>query len=150
MAVFTPTVTYYPEGVVSIRSEDSTAYTTVLQSMGSFVYGVEGIYLKADNVEQILQNFTFNNYDVNGNKQNVVKVNAVDPYQKQPSINTSLLGQDVVFDGRTSLDFEILPNERVNMTFYTKQVANRDELTPTYFYCDDFFTSQLNITNDFL
>lgn len=150
MAVFTPTVTYYPDGVVSVVSEDRTPYSVVVESMGSFVYGVESVYLKAENVEQILQNFTFNNYDVNGNIQSIVKVNTVDPYQKQPSINTSLIGEDVVFDGRTSLDFKILPNEQINMSFYTKQVANRDELKPTYFFCDDFFTSQLNITNDFL
>lgn len=150
MAVYTPTVTYYPDGVVSVVSEDSTKYSTILQSMGSFVYGVEGVYIKAENIDQILQNFTFNSYDVNGNIQNIVKVNAVDPYQKQASLNTSLLGEDIVFDGRTNLDFKILPNEKVNMSFYTKELANRNGLTPTYFFCDDFFTTQLKITNDFL
>lgn len=150
MAIYTPTVTYYPDGVVNVVSVDSTKYSTIVESMGSFVYGIEGVYIKAENVEQILQNFTFNRYDVNGNLQNFVDVITVDPYQRQASVNTSLVGKDIVFDGRTSLSFEILPNENVNIGFYTKQMANRDCLPPTEFYCNDFFTSQLKITNDFL
>jgi hypothetical protein len=150
MAVYTPTVTYYPDGVVSVASIDNTNYSTIVESMGSFVYGVEEVYIKSENVDQILQNFTFNSYDANGNLQNFVDVITVDPYQKQSAVNTSLVGKDIVFDGRTSVDFEILPNENVNMVFTTKQLSNRDELKPTYFFCDDFFTSQLNITNDFL
>jgi len=57
---------------------------------------------------------------------------------------------DVVLDGRTNLNFTILPNESVSLILYTNQMSNRDCVQPTGFFCDDFFVSQLNIKNDYI
>jgi hypothetical protein len=150
MAVYTPTITTYADGVVSVISTDSTAYQTIINSMGSFVYGVNEIYIKANSNDQILESFKFNRYNVNGNLESFVDAPTIDPYQYQSSIFLDMKKDDVVLDGRTNLNFTILPNESVSLILYTNQMSNRDCVQPTGFFCDDFFVSQLNIKNDYI
>lgn len=150
MATYTPTITTYGDGVVSVISTDGTSYQTLLNSMGSFVYGVSEMYIKANSNEQVLESFKFNRYNVNGNLESFVDAPTIDPYQYQSSIFLEMKRDNVVLDGRTSLNFTILPNESVSMILYTEQMANRDCVQPTGFFCDDFFTSQLNISNDYI
>lgn len=150
MAVYTPTVTTYGDGVVSVVSTDSTSYNTLLNSMGSFIYGVSEMYIKANDNDQVLESFKFNRYNVNGNLESFVDAPTIDPYQYQSSIFLDMKGQGVVLDGRTNLNFTILPNESVSLILYTEQMSNRDCVQPTGFFCDDFFVSQLNISNDYI
>lgn len=150
MAIYTPTVTTYGDGVVSVSSTDSTSYNTLLNSMGSFVYGVSEMYIKANSNDQVLESFKFNKYNVNGNLESFVDAPTIDPYQYQSSIFLDMKGENVVLDGRTNLNFTILPNESVSLILYTEQMSNRDCVQPTGFFCDDFFISQLNISNDYI
>jgi hypothetical protein len=150
MATYTPTITTYGDGVVSVVSTDGTSYETILNSMGSFVYGVSEMYIKADSNDQILESFKFNRYNVNGNLESFVDAPTIDPYQYQSSIFLDMKRDDVVLDGRTNLNFSILPNESVSLILYTNQMSNRDCLPKTEFFCDDFFISQLNIKNDYI
>lgn len=150
MAIYTPTVTTYADGVVSVISQDSTSYNTLLNSMGSFVYGVSEIYIKANDNDQISESFKFNRYDVNGTLESFVDAPTIDPYQYQSSIFLEMKKDNVILDGRTNLNFTILPNESVSLILYTEQMANRDCVQPTDFFCDDFFISQLNIKNDYI
>ena len=48
--------------------------------MGSFVYGVESIYVKANSNEQILKGFTVEQYDVNG---------YIKSFEQKPTIDLS-------------------------------------------------------------
>ena len=150
MATYTPTITTYGNGVVTVLSTDGTSYETILNSMGSFVYGVSEMYIKAENNDQILEAFKFNRYDVNGTLESFVDAPTIDPYQYQSSVFVPLVKDNVVLDGRTNLNFTILPNESVSLILYTNQMSNRDCLPPTKFFCDEFFISQLNISNDYI
>ena len=139
MPVFIPTITTYVNGVVTVTSTDPTPYSTIIQSMGSFIYEVGEIYLKSNANSQILQSYQFNKYNVNGNLESYVQVPAIDPYQFQSSIFVKLVKENVFLDGRTNLDFTILPNESLYMILYTKQIANRDLVPETNFFNNDFF-----------
>ena len=150
MAVYTPTITTYADGVVSVVSQDSTSYSTLINSMGSFVYGISEMYIKANSNDQVLESYKFNRYNVNGNLESFVDAPTIDPYQYQSSIFLDMKRDDVVLDGRTNLNFTILPNESFYLILYTNQMANRDCVAPTGFFCDDFFISQLNINNDYI
>ena len=131
MPIFPPTITTYPNGVVTVSSQDSTSYSAIIQSMGSFVYGVSEMYLKAN--------------DANGTLESYVDTPTIDPYQFQSSIFFKLAKDNVVLDGRTNLDFTLLPSESLYMIFYTKQLANRDLTPRTNFFNNDFF----NLFNDY-
>ena len=145
MPVYSPTVTTFVNGVVTVTSTDTTPYNTIIQSMGSFYYGVGEIYLKANSNSQILQSYQFNKYNVNGNLESYVQLPAIDPYQFQSSLFVKLIKNDVILDGRTNLDFTLLPSETLYIIFYTSQLANRDLVPRTNFFNNDFF----NLFNDY-
>lgn len=145
MPIFAPTITNYPNAVVTVISNDATPYSSIIQSMGSFVYEISEMYLKANNNSQILQTYQFNNYDVNGTLASFVDVTTIDPYQFQSSLFFKLTKDNVVLNGRTNLDFVVLPNESLYIIMYTKQLANRDLIPKTNFFNIDFF----NLFNDY-
>jgi hypothetical protein len=86
MPLYIPTITTFVNGVVTVTSTDATPYNTIINSMGSFVYGIKEMYLKANSNNQILQSYQFNRYDVNGALESYVDVPAIDPYQFQTSL----------------------------------------------------------------
>lgn len=145
MPIFIPTITTYVNGVVTVTSNDATPYSSIINSMGSFVYGVSDMYLKANANSQILEAYQFNRYDVNGTLQSYVDVPTIDPYQFQSSLFLKLTRENVVLDGRTNLDFTLLPSETLYIIFYTTQLANRDLVPRTNFFNNDFF----NLFNDY-
>ena len=145
MPIFIPTVTTYVNGVVTVISTDTTPYSTIIQSMCSFIYNVGEMYLKSNANSQILQSYQFSKYNVNGNLESFAQVPTIDPYQFQTSLFVKLDRDDVILDGRTNLDFTLLPSESLSMILYTKQLANRDFVPRTNFYNNDFF----NLFNDY-
>lgn len=145
MPIYNPTVSTYVNGVVTVTSTDATPYSSIINSMGSFIYGVKEMYLKANSNSQILQSYQFNRYDVNGTLESYVDVPAINPYQYQSSLFLKLARNNVIFDGRTELDFNLLPNETLYIIFYTTQLANRDLVPRTSFFNNDFF----NLFNDY-
>jgi hypothetical protein len=145
MPIFIPTITTYVAGVVTVTSTDATPYSTIINSMGSFVYGITELYLKANSNSQILQSYQFNRYDVNGTLESYVDIPAIDPYQYQSSLFLKLARENVILDGRTNLDFVLLPSETLYMIIYTLQLANRDLVPVTDFFNNDFF----NLLNEY-
>jgi hypothetical protein len=145
MPSYFPTITSYVNGVVTVTSTDTTPYSSIIQSMGSYIYGIREMYLKANSNNQILQSYQFNRYDVNGTLESYVDIPAIDPYQFQSSLFLKLAKNNVFFDGRTSLNFNLLPNETLYIVFYTSQLANRDLVPRTNFLNNDFF----NLFNDY-
>lgn len=145
MPIYIPTVTTYVNGVVTVSSNDGTPYNSIINSMGSFVYGINEMYLKSNANSQILQSYQFNKYDVNGMLESFVDVPTIDPYQYQSSLFLKLAKDNVILDGRTNLNFNLLPTETLYIIFYTSQLANRDLIPRTNFFNNDFF----NLFNDY-
>jgi hypothetical protein len=145
MPTYSPTITTYVNGVVTVTSTDTTPYNSIINSMGSFIYGIREMYLKANANSQILQSYQFNRYDVNGTLESYVDVPTIDPYQFQSSLFLQLAKDNVILDGRTSLDFTLEPNETLFIIFYTTQLANRDFVPRTDLFNNDFF----NLFNDY-
>lgn len=145
MPIFIPTITTYVNGVVTVSSNDSTPYSSIINSMGSFVYGISDMYLNANSNSQILESYQFNRYDVNGTLQSYVDIPTIDPYQFQSSLFLKLTKDNVFLDGRTNLDFTMLPSETLYIILYTTQLANRDLVPRTNFLNNDFF----NLFNDY-
>jgi len=139
------TQTTYPQNVVSVISLDSTPYYMIQNSMGSFVYGVEQMYLKANSNSQILESYKFRKYNVNGNIESFYEVPTINPYQYQSSLFLDMKKDNVVLDGRTSLGLTILPNETLFLILYTNQLANRDFVPETNFFNNDFFNGYQEI-----
>ena len=145
MPIYIPTITTFVNGVVTVTSTDTTPYSSIIQSMGSFIYGIREMYLKANSNNQILQSYQFKRYDVNGTLESYVDVPTIDPYQFQSSLFLKLAKDNVVLDGRTNLNFILQPSETLYIIFYTSQLANRDLIPKLNFFNNDFF----NLFNDY-
>jgi hypothetical protein len=145
MGLYKSTVTIIPNGVVSVISTDGTGYNTILNSQSGYVYGLEETYINTQSVDQLFQPYLYNRYDVNGNIESYTENVLIDPYQIINARIFQPIKDNVVFDGRTSMAFTILPNEIIYLVIYVLQIANADFVTPTHFYNDDFF----NVLNDY-
>ena len=110
MPTFTPTVTTYVNGVVTVSSTDATPYFAIINSMGSFIYGVTEMYLKANSNSQILQNYQFNRYDVNGTLESFVDIPTIDPYQFQSSIFVKMVREKCSFGWENKFRFFLIAN----------------------------------------
>jgi hypothetical protein len=147
--IYAPIITNYPKGVVTAISNTGTSYEQILNSMGSFVYGVDSMYIQSNDVQQILQPLKFSKYDVNGTLQSYNQVVAVDPFQKQSSIKFDLSGENVVLQGRTTLDTQLLANEQLNTILYVDQLSNKAILGGVdIFSNDDFYQDYSQVAND--
>jgi hypothetical protein len=145
MGVYSPTINIYSTGVVSVISTDDTKYNTIVNSQSGYSYKINKTYINTSSLEQLFQPYQYNHYDVNGNIKAFTQNVLIDPYQVITASYYEPLEDNVVLDGRTGLGFSILPNEVIQMVIFTTQIANKDFVTPTHFFQDEFF----NVLDDY-
>ena len=145
MGIVVATTNTFTNGAISVISIDGTSYESILNSMGSFVYGVDNVYLKTNSNSQILNGFTVEQYDVNGYIKSFDQKPTVDPYQYQKSVFFKMTKENVVLNGQTTFNIDMLPNEVVFMVIYVEQLALRDYLSGNSFFDNDFFKSFSNV-----
>lgn len=150
MGVYLPTTTFYPNGAFTISSNDATPYFVIQNSMGSYLYGIFYIYIQSNNTQQLLQGLSFRSYDANGDVKTFINTTTVDPYQYQNSLFVKPTFKDVVLNGRTSINFNLLPNETVNFVFYVNQLANSYLLKEPSMFDDYFYKQQYDYLNGFV
>lgn len=128
--VYSPTITVFPAPVVTIVSQDSTTYETIQQSLTTTTYVATSVEITATSNEQITQPIEFSNYDVNGDINNFNVTPTVDPFQYQTAVELNLGERNIVFDGRTKMNVQLLGNSQTNLDFNVAQVsaAGADEL----------------------
>jgi hypothetical protein len=142
MGVVIPTVTTYPNGAISVVSTDGTSYESILNSMGSFVYGINDIYLKTTSYPQILKGFKVEQYDVSGYIKSFDQKPTVDPYQYQKSVFFKMTKENVVLNGQTNFYLSVLPNETIYMNIYVTELALRDYLSGKSVFDEEFFKTR--------
>jgi hypothetical protein len=103
------------------------------------------MYVNSNSGSQLMEPMNFTQYDANGKIEKYNQIIPVDPYQYQNSSFFDLTKENIVLNGRTSLTFPILSNERVSVVFYTRDMANRDLLPPNNFFKDDFFVNYTEV-----
>jgi hypothetical protein len=136
--IYFATTQTYPTGVVTVSSLDATSYNALINSMGSWVYKIKTMYLKANQLVQFTNPLLFNEYDVNGTRQSFFQVMPVDPYQYQTALNFDLVMDDVVLNGRTTLSTTLNPNEIVFLVIRTEALTNRLYLQGKDTFFNDF------------
>jgi hypothetical protein len=148
--VYIPSTTFYPSGVYTITSNKGTPYFMIQNSMGSYQYGIELIYLQANTTQQLFQGLKFRSYDVNGDVNSFLNTTIVSPYQYQNSLFVKPIRKDIVLDGRTSISFNLLPSENMNFVFYTMEQSNGIFLKEPKFFDSYFFKQQYDYFNGFV
>lgn len=149
MASHTPTSTFFPLGVVIIESEDSTDYNTIQEALSSSEnYLINKIYLKSNDISQILQPITFRKYDSNGNIDEDKTIPTVDPFSFQPSLDIDFVGKEHILDGTVEIIYNIKPSEVVyfyldttvidNVNLLGNQKGFDEEFLRTYGFFQDY------------
>jgi hypothetical protein len=146
MAVYTPTSTNYPSGVITLESTSATPYEEIQESMGSSSYQIKNIYLKTDSTTQILQPLILRKYDSNGDIDITSVVPTVDPYQKQTSLNIGVDSNNYILDGKLNISYEILSNENVSINLDTIKL---DKSSILKMKDDEVFLDFHNIFSDY-
>ena len=95
-----------------------TTYQQILQSMGTFIYGANFIYIAASSYAEITQAAFYNHFNAAGNQVQTYLPFSVDPYQDQPALYYKTNDEDIVFDGFASLSINIYQNSIVYLKFY--------------------------------
>jgi hypothetical protein len=127
MATFGVTITTNTTPAISVDMSGNTTYAQFKQSLGQYVYNVIIAYLYSNNLAQIQNVFLYNKYDSDGNQSFRNIISAISPYQDQSSIYLDLENQDVVIDGRDTIDFTMLPNTTLQIKLYVERISNGDE-----------------------
>lgn len=148
--IYTPTTTFFPNGVFTIVSKDSTPYFVIQNSMGSYLYNIYSIYIQSNSPEQLLQALNFRTYDVNGEIKSFINTTTIDPYQYQNALFLKPISDNIVLNGRTSINFNLLPSENVNFVFYVNQTANSYLLKEPSLFDDYFYKQQYDYLNGFV
>jgi hypothetical protein len=115
----TPAITVIEEG-------GTISYNQIKQSLGTYVYKVNKLYLYSDNISQLIGAINYNSYDSDGNRNITNIVTTVNPYQLVTSIFVDLAGYptNVIFNGNSSVSTNILGNTQVQVKFFSKRVTN--------------------------
>jgi hypothetical protein len=132
MPTVSPTISTAAPLITITTQEGGVTYDQILASLGSMVYGAELIYIYGASNQQIAQPFYYTHTDVNGNADQKYLPFAIDPNQTQTALYYESNKTEVVFDGLSSLTFDLLPNSDVYLKFYTEVKANRDLLDLRY------------------
>jgi hypothetical protein len=143
----TPTITYNVNPVIIIQCVGIT-YNQFLNTLGTFIYGIEEIYISSNSLLQVSQIMNFNTFDANGNQMFKIIPFPIDSYQFQASklIETN---KDIIYlNQNSSLIFNVLANTQVYLKLLcviAKSVKNEifDEFND---YSNiDFFNNYCNV-----
>lgn len=93
-------------------------YQQILQSLGTYVYGANFIYMAATNYSEINQAVFYNHFNAFGESVSESLPFQTDPYQSQPSIYYQGDEETLVFDGFSSMTFYVQPNSTIFLKFY--------------------------------
>jgi hypothetical protein len=103
---------------VGVTLANGVTYQQFINSLGAYVYWFDVIYLWTDNPTQITQPITYNYTDVNGNAKTLSIIPTTDPYQYSPALYINIKNFDVVVDGNSTFQFNLLPNTTLKFKLY--------------------------------
>ena len=128
MATFNVTITSNTTPAISITLSNNTTYQQFKNSLGSYVYLIERIYLYSPILQQIQGGFGYSRYDSNG-KQNLQTIlSTISPYQTQNSIFIDTNDKQLIIDGRDYVRFRMYANNSLSVKLYCERLANQDKL----------------------
>ena len=134
MGAYTPVLSVGISPVISVVSSSVTVtgqgitYQQFLNSLGTYNYGAEFVYMSATNYQQITQAINYFHFDSNGNQVQAFLPFVTDPYQSQPSIYYETEKSEIIFDGFSSFTFSLLAGALVYLKYYVEIIYTAGDL----------------------
>ena len=121
MAVFPFTVINTPPASVTVTMANYS-YEEFLNSLGSYVYLVDKMYLYSLDSNQINQVMLFTKYDANGNQYYNNLTPQIDPFQENSNSYLFATKQnDLILDGLSRLSFMLFSNQVLVIDIYAER-----------------------------
>lgn len=131
---------------LEVNSGGQIPYSVIEQSIGQgYQFGVNGVYMKANNVSQILQPITLEKNNRRGIFEQKLFVPTVDPYQVIAAITNDVVDESqhesLTFNGLQSFVVPIEAGEQVFFVFSLQEQSTNNLLvdTPTNFETLEYF-----------
>lgn len=127
MPVF-PTVT---NAITISTGTANVSYSQIVGSLATYQYKVKQIYLKASDLSQLGNSYTFLRQTPDGNAYTSPNAINVNPYQFQSAYYwdfTDGQGNQVIFDNNTMFQFQLNPNASLQLTFYVDYNAPANKI----------------------
>ena len=136
---YAPTVTVSPTPLIAVTTSDLTTYDEIQETQGTINYEAESLYFQANSIEQVNEPIDVEMYDSNGDLDKTKRINVADPSQFQPVKDIDFKNDPLIFNGRTRLNINLLPNENIKLYFKTQQTEPSDFLEGgKKFFSEDF------------
>jgi hypothetical protein len=118
MAFVSPTISFNNTPQLSITCVGIT-YAQFLASLGTYVYGIEQMYLASSTFNQLQQNVFYNIFDATGRANSRTIPIQVDSYQKQSSLLVNTDSKDVALNQNSTLSFNLVANSTLQLKLFT-------------------------------
>ena len=136
---YAPIVTVSPTPLIAVTTSDLTTYDEIQETQGTIKYEAESLYFQANSIEQVNEPLDIEIYDANGKLDKTRRINLTDPNQIQPVVDIDFKDNPIIFNGRTRLNLNLLPNENIKLYFKTQQTEPSDFLEGAKeFFSEDF------------
>lgn len=101
-------------------------YQQVKNSLGQYVYMLQGFYLQALSIKQLVGAIKYLRYDADGNQVVTNITTTVDPYQDQKAIVVDLANfeSDIIFNGNSTVQTDIYPFEQLQIKLYMRRITS--------------------------
>ena len=133
---YAPIITVSPTPFIAVTTNDLTPYAEIQETQGTINYEAESLYLQANSIAQINEPLDVEMYDSNGKLDKTKRINVADPNQFQTSKDIDLKDNPIIFNGRSRLNLNLLPNENIRLqgakTFFS------EDFMDTYGFFNDY------------
>lgn len=127
MPTYAPTITTNSTSFLEVSSSN-VSYEEIKNSFANNAYGIKEMYLLTETFMQMQQSYGFQKFDSNGDQGVETLIFPPDPYQKQKAIYKPSNKEEIFFNGRSSLSFDVMPYQQMKFTFYYDRVNTSDYL----------------------
>lgn len=126
---FLPTITVNQGVVVATTNPaNGVTYDQFVRSLGSYVYRITNFYLSSANFNQLVGTFKFTIFDSNGNRRVESIVSAPSPQQSQNAIFINTENKNILLNGFSNINFNILPNTSISIVLYAERISTGFDL----------------------
>lgn len=147
MPIIAPIVISTGDGTpwIQVNSGGQISYDTIQQSIGQgYQLGLNGLYMKGNNVEQLLQPVTLEKNNRRGIFEQKQYIPTIDPFQFVAAVNSDVVDEaqheSLTFDGKQNFVIEILAGEKVYFVFSLQEQSTNSLLqSPTNFEILEYY-----------
>lgn len=135
MSSYAVTISTLPPGITVVAA-GPVSYDQFLTSLGFYVYHIEDLQITAQGFSQLNSPMAYEQVPANGVINGEPVVPFAIPWAKVPTIRMNIAGQEILLNGYTSIGYDLLPGEQIQLVAWMQQrsaIADLDKVNKSNF-----------------